>query len=360
MGTPIPEEVRNFPISQLLESHGCKLFKDPGKVSEMRILPGQPDLLMILTLPRKSIFDFSLNGIFNKTDEVITAMTVLIEGIVLEKLGIPTHLVAYGKGIDKYLPQALRGNTKLQKTALIVRRFEIGEVDKWEWIWRYNHTGSAVSSFNKTGTVYGHKVRADIKEGEAYDEPLDTPTTKEESGHDQPLTRQEIVGKHQEHIVFTRRIAMAIHDYFKERGIILADLKLECSIIIAGIIYMLDKFGPDEARFWDAMEALDAIAHGRVPKSMDKEILRLWGKGILTPFPGEDSKPIVGINKLDPENEDHIAFVHSQKVPKDVIDNTVTAYLNIFQRANDGKSLEEFQRDVMGIEETNISRHITF
>lgn len=104
MGAKIPLAVVKFPLTALLEKYGCKLFKDPGKVSEMRKLPGHPDLLMIVTLPRKSIFDFVLNGIFDGTDEVITAMTVLVQDIVLKEIGIPTHLVAYGAGIDRYLP----------------------------------------------------------------------------------------------------------------------------------------------------------------------------------------------------------------------------------------------------------------
>lgn len=350
MSARIPPAVAKFPITALLEKHDCKLFKDPGKVSEIRTVPGHPGLLMIVTLPRKSIFDFVLNGLFPKTNEVITAMTILIQGMVLKELGIPTHLVAYGKSIDQYLPFALRNNAKLQKCALIVRKFEANEVDGWEWIWRFRHTGSAVKSLLRTGTVYGHTVRVDIKEGEAYDFPLDTPTTKEESGHDKPLSREEIVGKHKKHIEFTRRIALAIRDYFEERGIIVADLKLECSILIAGIIYMLDKFGPDEARFWDAVECLEAISAGRVPKSMDKEILRQWGKKVKTPFLQDDEDIlIIGLGDLDPNDENHIRFVHGIPVPAEVIEATVNAYFEIFQRAYNGKTLKDFQREVMGI-----------
>lgn len=342
----IPPEVARFGLTILLKKYGCELFKDPGKVSEMRIIPNYPDLLMIVTLPRKSIFEFVLNGLFRKTNEVITAMTVLIQGTVLKELGISTHLVAYGKGIDQYLPPKLQNNAKLQKCALIVKKHIVEDV---EWIWRFNHTGSAVKSLKETGMVYGHPVCADIKEGEEYDHPLDTPTTKEEEGHDMPISRELVVEKYRKHTEFTQKIAIAIRDYFKERGIIVADLKLECSIGLIGTIFLLDKFGPDEARFWDRDDWVKAMAEGRVPKSMDKEILRILGKSIETPFVGTDKSPIVGINKLDPKNPDHIAFVHKQRIPQEVVEATVNAYLEIFRRAYDGKSLEDFQREIMKI-----------
>lgn len=243
----------------------------------------------------------------------------------------------------------LRNNTKLQKCVLIVKKFEPEEVDGWEHIWRFNHTGSAITSFKETGMVYGYPVRADIKEGEAYDSPLYTPTTKEENGHDKPLARDEIARRHTKHMERTRKIAVAIRKYFEENGIVAADLKLECSIELAGIIYMLDKFGPDEFRAWDEKDRLLAIKEHRAPKSMDKEILRKWGKGVITHFPGADYRRIIGINNLDPSDPEHITFVHNQIVPKDVIDATVAAYYEIFSRLNDGKSLEDFQREVMGI-----------
>ncbi len=352
MGAKIPASVAKFGLMFALKKHGCDLFKDPGKVSEMRIVPNHPDLLMIVTWPRKSIYDFVLNGLFAKTNEVITAMTVLFEGIVLKELGIPTHLVAYGKDIDKYLPPGLQNNSKLQKCALIVKKFNPDEVSTWEWIWRFCHTGSAIKSLRETGTVYGHPVRADIKEGEFYDSSLDTPTTKEDDEHDKPINRENIVAEHAAHIEFTRKIAVAVHNYFEERGIIIADLKLECTIAIAGIIYMIDKVGPDELRAWDEEDRVLAVNEGRAPINLDKERIRKWGASVPTPFKikkGEEDIQIIGINNLDPKNPEHVAFVHGLKVPSEVIEAADTAYLELFQRANNSKDLKDFQRNVMKI-----------
>lgn len=346
MGAKIAPAVVNFPISQLLQKNGCVLLKGPGKVSELRVVPNHPDLVIILTLPRKSIYDFPLGNVFEGTEEVITALTVLIEGVVLKNLGIPTHLVAYGKGIDQYLPEPLRNNAKLQKCVFVARKLP---VSNWEYIYRFCHTGSAVKSLNETGKVYGHTVEKNIKEGKGYKRaPLDTPTTKAETGHDKPLTRAEVT-KRKKHNKFGRWIAVNIYDYFIEKGIIAADLKLELSKEIERLIYMLDKFGPDEARFWDLEDWELAIKGGRMPKSMDKEILRIWGKGVPTPFIGGDKKPIIGLNKLDPDNEDHIVFVQGISVPPEVIQETIKAYFELFRRANNGKPLEDFQREVMGI-----------
>lgn len=346
MGAIIPKSVANFPISALLEKHGCGLFKKPGKVSELREIPEHPDLLIMVNLPRKSIFEFNLQGVFNKTEEVITAMTVLIQDKVLKEKGIPTDLVAYGKNIDKYLPSELRNNVKLQKCALVIKKLE--KLDK-ELIIRYEHAGSADKSLKETSTVFGYPVRLNIKVGESYDESLFTPSSKAEKGHDVYLMRNEIASQiDARHINRAWEIANTIHDYFEERGTDIGDLKLELSKIINGVIYMLDKFGPDEARFWDHIERLQAVSEGREPQSMDKDKLRKWGKAIVTPF-HEGGKQIIGINNLDPENPEHVAFVHSLKVPSEVNSATCMAYLEIFLRGNNGNPLEHFQENVMGI-----------
>lgn len=347
MSAKIPPSVAQFPLTILLEKHGCKLFAEPGKVSELREVPGHPDLLIMLNLPRKSIFEFNLAGFFENTEEVITAMTILVQDIILKEKGIPTDLVAYGKGIDKYLPLPLRNNKKLQKCALIVRKLD--KLNK-ELIFRYEHAGSATKSLIETGKVFGYIVRSNIKVGESYDKPLFTPSSKAEKGHDVYLMCYEIASQiDARHIKRGWEIADAIHDYFEERGIDIGDLKLELSKVVNGIIYMLDKFGPDEARFWDHLERLRAILKNREPQSMDKDNLRKWGKTVITPFYDKEGKQIIGINKLDPENSEHVAFVHSLKVPKEVNDATCAAYLEIFLIGNNGNPLEHFQRNVMGI-----------
>ncbi len=346
MGAHIPPGVSRFGISLLLEKHGCVLAAEPGKVSELRVVPGHPELLIMVNLPRKSIYEFNINGIFEKTDEVITAMTVLVQDIILKEKGIPTDLVAYGKGIDKYLPLPLQNNTKLQKCAIIIRKLE---KEPYEFIRRYCHAGSADISLEETGKVFGNDVNPKIKVGECYETALTTPSTKAEQGHDVYLQRDEIAKQIDErHMKRAEEIGEAIHNYFLPRGIRVGDLKLELSRIIDGIIYMLDKFGPDEARFWDEAERLLAIAEGREPLSMDKDKLRKEGKNVITPF-YKEGKQIIGINNLDPENPEHIAFVHSLKVPQEVNDATCAAYLKIFQISNNGNPLEDFQRNVMGI-----------
>ncbi len=341
----IPEAILETELTKTLRNAGVKRFKPPGKVSELWKIPKYGDALLMLNQPRKSIFDFVLNGFFSGTEEVITAMTVLIYNDVLQGI-IDTHLMAWGYGIDGFLPESLRENPELQKRALIIKKYE---VEKVELIWRFNHTGSAIKSLEETGTVYGYPVRADVKEGERYEKPLFTPTTKEENGHDKPISREEAAEKYGKYKIFSGKVAKEVRGYFYKHGIIAADLKEECSKLTGDVIFLLDKIGPDELRAWDKKDWRQAIKEGRTPKSMDKEILRQWGKKIKTPFTDKKGEPIVGINNLDPKNPRHRAFVHRQKVPQEVVGATIVAYREIFRRLNNSRPLEDFQREEMGI-----------
>lgn len=339
----IPVQVAESELTLLLQRVGLERFKRSGKVSEIWNLPGYPDKLLILTTDRKSIFDFVLNCLAPRTGEVITAMTVLFYTRVLKNF--ETHLVAWGAGIDRYLPEELRNNTELQKRALVVDKYEVEQI---ELIWRFNLTGSGLKNYKKTGTVYGHPVPLNLKDGDELPEPLFTPTTKEDDEHDKPISPEDVAREHgKEYEQVSGEIAKQAHEYCLDRRIIMADLKQELSK--KPRIVLLDKMGGDEARFWDEDEWKQALKENRTPESYDKQILRNWGKGVPTPFQDEDEAPIIGLDNLDPNDGNHVIFVHNVVVPSEVIKETIERYFEIFRRLNDGKSLEDFQRDVMGI-----------
>lgn len=343
----IPVQVAEVPLATLLIEAGFKRFKDPGKVSEMFIVPGYQDVLLILTTKRKSIFDFVLNCQVEKTDEVITAMTVLIYTKVL--MGIKTHLLAYGQGIDDFLPKNLRNNSELQKRVLVVKEVKIAPI---ECISRERFAGSIVDSVRNTGQAYGYVINPNTRIWGKLPFTIFTPTSKAQNGHDKPLSPVEVDKEYG--LIYRNRsntVIEQICSYCEPRRLVAADGKSEFSVIIDDDIVLADKLGPDEIRFVSREEYEAAMRAKRAPASLDKQILRNWGKKVKTPFliaDGADKK-IIGIDNLDPDNPEHVAFVHSLKVPKYAIEATRRGYLKIIRRLNDGKSLDDFQREVMGI-----------
>lgn len=339
----IPAKVTESELTALLKNAGLERFKDPGKTSETWKVPDYGSkLLMILTTDRISIFDLVLNCLVEKKGEVITAMTVLAykdKGILD---GFKNHLLAYGQGIDSFLPKFLQGNSELQKHAIIVRELNVTPL---ECIARGYLTGSGFEAYEKTGgEVYGHFLPSGLCDGAKLSHPIFTPTTKAEDEHDAPLNYEnvsKVCGAEYEET--TLEIYKRLFAYCEKRRIILADAKFEFALDATTFgktspdLILVDKFSPDEARFWDKEEWIKAIAQKKAPQGYDKQPVREWGKK-------------KGMNNLDPKNPKHITFVHSINVPKKITSATTKRYLKIFRRLA-GMNLEEYQQQVMGISE---------
>jgi phosphoribosylaminoimidazole-succinocarboxamide synthase len=124
--------------------------------------------------------------------------------------------------------------------------------------------------------------------------------------------------------------------YAEERGIIILDTKFEAAdgCVVDEILT------PDSSRFADKEDWQKALAAGKEPTFYDKEVVRQWGKQVETPF------GLTGINNLDPENDEHVAFVHSLFIPPEVIDEAGQRYHEIVLRLT-GLTLEQYQKDAM-------------
>lgn len=96
---------------------------------------------------------------------------------------------------------------------------------------------------------------------------------------------------------------------------------------------------PDSSRYWDDDEYAVAVQERKLPNSFDKQFIREWGASVETPW-GR------GINKLKPQNPEHVAFVHGLSVPQDVLIETSRRYHVIFERLV-GASLSDFQEAMM-------------
>lgn len=120
----IPEGVKFTPLDQLLLQMGLWIISI-GKVRNIYGLPGHPHKMLIIATDRASIFDFILGSLVSLKGAVLTAITVMWHQVLLHPRNVANHIVAYGSGIDQYLPEGLRGNVKLQRRAIVVECYEI-------------------------------------------------------------------------------------------------------------------------------------------------------------------------------------------------------------------------------------------
>ena len=138
-------------------------------------------------------------------------------------------------------------------------------------------SGSAWAEYQKQGTVNGESLPKGLKESESFPQPLFTPTTKAETGHDQPLSPDEmkkLVGEALAEEM--REKTLAIYSYAREyaqaRGIIIADTKMEFGLDNDELILIDELLTPDSSRFWDA----ELYKVGQSQPSYDKQPVRDW------------------------------------------------------------------------------------
>jgi len=124
-----------------------------GKVRDTYTLPGHSDKLLVVATDRISIFDFVLGALVPDKGAVLTAMTVFWLNALFAD--IKHHLVAFGKGIDGYLPENLRNNADLQGRALVVKKLEMLPI---ECVVRGYLTGSGWTAYQKTGVTVRYLV----------------------------------------------------------------------------------------------------------------------------------------------------------------------------------------------------------
>jgi phosphoribosylaminoimidazole-succinocarboxamide synthase len=193
-----------------------------GKIRDIYLLPGRK--LLIVATDGISIFDFVLNALVPLKGIILTAMSVFWF-LLLEKFGIKHHMIAYGAGIDKYLPKHLRGNVDLQSRAIVVKRCAM--VDDREFIVRQAITGSALEPYGETGEVCGHKLPPGLQDGDQLPYLLDTPSTKAKKGHDEHVSAEETRVKYPLQTYLAIKIFQIIDGWCRKCGIYLADFKLE-------------------------------------------------------------------------------------------------------------------------------------
>src|SRR3954453_4904000 len=171
------------------------------------------------------------------------------------------------------VPDEVRGR------ALVVRRLEMLPV---ECIVRGYITGSGWKDYQATGRVSGVELPPGLQESEQLPEPIFTPSTKAEEGHDEAIDLEGAAGLvgSRELAERLRDISIAVYrrvaDHARERGVILADTKFEFGLDAGGELTLGDEVcTPDSSRFWPA----DAYEPGRSQPSFAKQPVRDWAAG---------------------------------------------------------------------------------
>jgi phosphoribosylaminoimidazole-succinocarboxamide synthase len=261
---------------------------------------------------------------------------------------VANHLISYGAGIDDFLPKALKNNPDLQSRMLVVQELEMVPV---ECIVRAYLTGSGWSAYEKTGQICGITLPEGLHDGSKLPwGDIFTPTTKAEEGHDEHLGAADVLSQYGPGLQTLSFRAFSLGSrHAEERGILLADTKFEFGRNTEGRFVLADEvMTPDSSRFWLNSDYEEVSAKKRSPSGFDKQLVREWGKTVLTPFTGTDGEQIVGLQNLDPTLQEHREFVGGVEVPEDVVGETTRRYLDVFYKLT-GYSLRDFQRLYMGI-----------
>ena len=266
--------------------------------------------LLMVTSDRISAFDVVMEEPIPEKGRVLTAMTAFWA----EELGdvAPTHLVATD---PDDLPEPAN-HPSLAGRAMLVRRADMLAL---ECIVRGYLSGSAWKEYRSSGTVHGEAMPSGLQESDQLPEPVFTPSTKAEVGHDENISfaaAVDLVGKE----VAERARDLSLELYRRgaatalEHGIVIADTKFELGFAGDELLVCDEILTPDSSRFWPA----DAVTPGRTPPSFDKQPLR-------------DHLEATGWDKNPPP----------PPLPAEVVDATSARYVEAYERVT-GRSMAEW------------------
>jgi len=236
-----------------------------GKVRDVYDLG---DSLLLVATDRISAFDWIMpNGIPDK-GRILTQ----ISAFWFELLGVPSHVLSLDIAAAN-LP-AGTNRAQLAGRSMIVRKCRVVPI---ECVVRGYLDGSGWKEYRASGTVCGISLPAGLVHCAQLPEPIFTPATKEESGHDINISFErmvEIVGQETANDLRCRSLDVYARaaEYARSRGIVIADTKFEWGWHDGRIILIDEVLTPDSSRFWPA----DAYQPGRPQPSYDKQFVRDW------------------------------------------------------------------------------------
>jgi phosphoribosylaminoimidazole-succinocarboxamide synthase len=246
-------------VTAMLESGITGLPKRTGKVRDVYDLGGHR--LLIVATDRISAFDWILpTGIPDK-GRVLTGLSAFWFG----RLGVANHLISAFESED----EALKGRTAVVRKANVV---------PFECVVRGYLEGSGWKEYRSSGTVCGSRLPEGLVQGDRI-EPIFTPATKAESGHDENVSFEVMAASVGDDLARTLRdrsldVYTRAAEYARSKGLILADTKFEWGHDVeTGELMLIDEvLTPDSSRYWDA----SAYKPGGPQPSFDKQFVRDW------------------------------------------------------------------------------------
>lgn len=286
-----------YPAISQTDFAGLKLLAR-GKVRDIYDLG---DRLLIVATDRLSAFDVILPTPIPDKGRVLTQLSLFW----FEKLrGIVPHHVLNASDFQGELAPY---NETLRGRSMVVRRTQPVPI---ECVARGYISGSGWKDYRATGKICGIPLPAGLKESDKLPEPIFTPATKATTGHDENISFEETASQIGESLAtrlrdITLEVYRRASDFAAERGIIIADTKLEFGIDNGELVWIDEALTPDSSRFWPA----DAYAPGKTQPSFDKQYVR-------------DYLERIGWSKQPP----------APALPPDVVNGTRAKYREAYKR----------------------------
>ena len=253
-------------METVLQTNIAEVQPSRGKVRDIYDLG---DKLLIVATDRISAFD------------VVMANGIPYKGIVLTQISrfwfdflsadVEHHLIS--EQVENFPEPFCNYPELLARRSMLVRKVDVLPI---ECVVRGYLAGSGWVEYQKSGTVCGQKLPANLKQCEKLPELIFTPATKAERGtHDENISFErciEIIGQERAEYVRDKsiRIFQKATDYAESKGLILSDTKFEWGITNGKIILIDEVLTPDSSRFWPA----DKYKAGRDQESFDKQFVR--------------------------------------------------------------------------------------
>jgi phosphoribosylaminoimidazole-succinocarboxamide synthase len=236
-----------------------------GKVRDLYQLN---DNLLLIATDRISAFDFVLPNPIPTKGICLTQLSKF--WFEYTKKILPNHLIT--TDFKEYPAKLQSYRAILEYRSMVVKRTQVIPI---ECIVRGYISGSAWNSYQEDHTVCGIQLPSGLQESEEFDEPLFTPSTKAESGHDINISfgdmkkqvGTEIAEQLQE---YSLQLYSAAVEYARKRGIIIADTKFEFGLVGDEILLIDEALTPDSSRFWPANQ----YTPGQSQPSFDKQYVR--------------------------------------------------------------------------------------
>jgi len=237
-----------------------------GKVRDVYEVDDQH--LLIVATDRISAFDCILPTAISRKGEVLTSLSKFW----FEQLAhiVPNHFITIEQ---EQMPAAVRQVPALKGRSMLVRRADVFPV---ECVVRGYLVGSGWKDYLRTGQVCGHTLPENLVESAELDEPIFTPSTKADEGHDENISEEvvrDLVGPDTANYLreTSLRLYKEARTYARGRGIIIADTKFEFGRDQNGQIILVDEvLTPDSSRFWPA----ESYSPGKSQASFDKQFVR--------------------------------------------------------------------------------------